>query len=215
MRLLITAGPTREYLDDVRFLSNPSSGFMGICLAVEAHKRGWEVVLVLGPTHLSPPKKVRALRVISTQEMFDAVWRELRERAFEAAVMTAAPCDFKPLMRFSGKIKKGDPSENLTLEMVRTPDILASLGAMERPPFLCGFALESQNIREEALKKLKKKNLDLLVANTPGSFSSSNLENVLFIYRNEKIETVGEISKERMAAKILDEIAKGGTSKWT
>jgi len=170
MRILITAGPTREYLDDVRYLSNASSGRMGYALAESALKGGHEVILVSGPVELSPPKGCDIVYVETTAEM-----REAAIHAFplcDGVIAAAAVCDYKPKNRTAGKISKtGEP---VTIEMIETDDVLAELGGMKDGRWVIGFALEAENPRENALQKLRAKNCDLVVLNSPAAIGSED-----------------------------------------
>ncbi|MBI3098848.1 MAG: phosphopantothenoylcysteine decarboxylase [Planctomycetes bacterium] len=163
MHFLVTAGPTREYLDDVRYLSNASSGRMGYAVAAAARSRGHRVTLVSGPVELVVPPGVRVLRVTGAREMRRATLREFRR--CDVLVMTAAVSDYRPAARLRGKIKKGRPAWSLRL--VRTPDILTACAARKRGRICVGFALESRGLRRYALEKLRKKNLDMIVADSP------------------------------------------------
>ena len=168
MRILITAGPTREYLDDVRYLSNGSSGRMGYAIAQAALNQGWQVVLVSGPVELSAPPGCEFHQVITTAQMKDAC-----ERLFptcDGVIATAAVCDYKPVVRVTGKLKKvGGP---ITMEMIETDDVLAGLGAIKEQRWVLGFALEAQNPRENALQKLRRKNCNWIVLNSPAAIGS-------------------------------------------
>ena len=163
--VLVTAGPTREALDPVRFLSNPSSGRMGFALAEAARDRGAEVTLIAGPTEVPPPPGVRCVRIVSAQELQQAVDESLD--GARAVVMAAAVSDQRPAEAAPQKVKKADGEE--LLRLVRTPDILADLGARyaaeARRPVLVGFAAETEKVEEHAREKLQRKNLDLIVAN--------------------------------------------------
>jgi phosphopantothenoylcysteine decarboxylase/phosphopantothenate--cysteine ligase len=163
--VLVTAGPTREALDPVRFLSNPSSGRMGFALAEAARDRGAEVTLIAGPTEVPPPPGVRFVRIVSAQELQQAVDESLD--GARAVVMAAAVSDQRPAQAATQKVKKADGEE--LLRLVRTPDILAGLGARyaaeARRPVLVGFAAETEKVEEHAREKLQRKNLDLIVAN--------------------------------------------------
>lgn len=162
MRVLITAGPTRERIDAVRFLSNRSTGKMGYALAEAAHALGCDVTLVSGPVALAAPEGVRLIRVESAREMADAVLREAPEMGL--IVMAAAVADYRPVETFAGKLKK-QPGK-LVLELERTEDILASLGARKVPgQILVGFAAETDALISNASGKLAKKNLDWIAAN--------------------------------------------------
>jgi len=168
MRILITAGPTREYLDDVRYLSNGSSGRMGYAIAQAALNQGWQVVLVSGPVELSAPPGCEFHQVITTAQM-----KEACERLFptcDGVIATAAVCDYKPVVRVTGKLKKvGGP---ITMEMIETDDVLAGLGAIKEQRWVLGFALEAQNPRENALQKLRRKNCNWIVLNSPAAIGS-------------------------------------------
>lgn len=168
MRILITAGPTREYLDDVRYLSNASSGRMGYALAAEAIRLNHQVVLVTGPVDLPPPEGCEVIAVQTTEEMQQAC-----ESAFarcDGVIAAAAVCDYKPLNRVSGKIAKtGGP---ITIEMIETDDVLAGLGQKKGSCWIVGFALEATNSRENALQKLRAKNCDVVVLNSPAAIGS-------------------------------------------
>ncbi len=168
MRILITAGPTREYLDDVRYLSNASSGRMGYALAETALEKGHEVVLVSGPVNLSPPGGCEFHAVETTQEMREACLEAFPQ--CDGVIAVAAVCDYKPRNRIVGKIAKtGDP---IAIEMIETDDVLAELGKNKESRWVIGFALEAENPRENALQKLRAKNCDLVVLNAPVAIGS-------------------------------------------
>jgi phosphopantothenoylcysteine decarboxylase/phosphopantothenate--cysteine ligase len=168
MTILITAGPTREYLDDVRFLSNASSGKMGYALAQAASEAGHRVVLVSGPTCLVPPVGCDFHPVETTGEMYDACLKQFP--GCRGAIGAAAVCDYRPSRRIDGKLAKtGKP---LPLELVETPDILAELGRRKEHRWIVGFALESQNARENAMRKLKAKGCDAIVLNHPSAIGA-------------------------------------------
>jgi phosphopantothenoylcysteine decarboxylase/phosphopantothenate--cysteine ligase len=164
VRVLVTAGPTREALDPVRFLSNPSSGRMGFALAEAARDRGAKVTLIAGPTELPDVAGVNVVRVVSADEMASAVDQHLD--GARVVVMAAAVADQRPAERSGQKVKKKDGDEMVRL--VRTPDILAGLGARADRPLLVGFAAETENLEPNAREKLLLKNLDLIVANDVG-----------------------------------------------
>src|SRR3989441_8763803 len=159
--VLVTAGPTREMLDPVRFLSNPSSGRMGWALAEAARDRGARVTLIAGPVELPKPWGVRVVEVLSADDLAQAVDRQLD--GMRVVVMAAAVADQRPATRAGQKVKKKPGKE--MLELVRTTDILAGLGARPRHPLLVGFAAETENVERNAREKLARKNLDLIVAN--------------------------------------------------
>lgn len=157
--VLVTAGPTREALDPVRFLSNPSSGKMGYAIAEAARDRGARVTLITGPTSLTPP--VKPVQIESAADLAKAVDEHVG--GVRVVVMAAAVADQRPAQKAAQKVKKSDGDETLTL--VRTPDILAGLGARPQRPLLVGFAAETENVEANARDKLTRKNLDLIVAN--------------------------------------------------
>jgi phosphopantothenoylcysteine decarboxylase/phosphopantothenate--cysteine ligase len=172
MRVLVTAGPTREHLDDVRYLSNASSGKMGFACAKAAARAGHEVTLVTGPVALPDPAGVRTIRVVSAEEMYRAVMKLYPKT--DAAIATAAVGDYRPAQRVAGKLKK--KAGTLTLRLVRTRDILQEMGDRKGPRVLVGFALEVQDAVGQALIKYEKKHLDYIVLNTPRTFAADTMD---------------------------------------
>jgi phosphopantothenoylcysteine decarboxylase/phosphopantothenate--cysteine ligase len=173
MRILITAGPTREYLDDVRYLSNASSGRMGYALADVCRLAGHEVVLVSGPVSLTPPDGCDVYQIETTQQLLDVCRAEWPQ--CDGVIATAAVCDYRPVERFSGKLVKTGAS--LKLELVETADVLADLGQTKGNRWIVGFALESSEYAHvNALKKLKEKNCDAIVLNRPTAIGSESNE---------------------------------------
>ena len=181
MRLLVTAGPTREYLDAIRFISNASSGKMGFACAAAAARAGHDVTLVSGPVALADPPRVRTIRVTSADEMYRAVLKAYSKA--DGVIMTAAVGDYRPAERVAGKLKKN--AEALTLRLVRTRDILKELGRKKGKRVLVGFALEVQDAVHQALLKYKKKNLDYVVLNTPRTFAADRMD--CQVYREGKV----------------------------
>ncbi|MFM8286532.1 MAG: phosphopantothenoylcysteine decarboxylase [Planctomycetaceae bacterium] len=167
MKLLVTAGPTREYLDDVRFLTNASSGRMGHAIADAALAAGHQVVLVRGPVSLPPVAGCRQIDVETTREMWDACAGEWPD--CDGLIATAAVCDYRPRDRARGKLKK--TGSGLRLDLVETEDILASLAARKGPRFVVGFALEVAADRSNAVTKLRSKNCDAIVLNAPSALN--------------------------------------------
>jgi len=203
--LLITAGPTREYLDPVRFLSNPSSGKMGLALALEGVRLGYAVALVLGPVSLVVPKKpgLTVHPVTSAQEML-RVSTALFKRA-DVFVAAAAVADFRPLKYEKHKMKKR--TATLTLHLVPTPDIHKTLGNKKRAgQCLVGFALETREGRKNALLKMAEKNLDLIVLNTPENFGTDQAKAILIDRNGQEKKLTG--SKRGLARKILEAAAR-------
>ncbi len=176
MKVLVTAGPTREFLDDVRFLSNRSSGRMGFACAEAAARAGHTVTLVTGPVDLPDPRGVAVIRVVSAREMHKAAMKAFRSAT--VVIATAAVSDYRPATRAKGKIKKG--AARLALELVRNPDILAEMGAKKGKRVLIGFALEVRHATEHALAKYRRKNLDAIVLNRPATFGSESIEAEIF-----------------------------------
>lgn len=204
-KILITAGPTREAIDPVRFLTNHSTGKMGYALARIAAMRGADVTLVSGPVQLSVPLTVKCVNVTTAKEMFDAV-RELAPEQ-EIVIKAAAVADYRPANVSSEKVKKTDGVLSLPLE--RTDDILQYLGEHKAADqFLCGFSMETEHMLENSRRKLEKKHLDMIVANnvkTEGAGFGTDT-NVVTILTKETIVELPMMSKEEVAEKILDEI---------
>jgi len=194
-RFLITAGPTREFLDPIRFISNRSSGKMGYALARAARRHG-NVTLVSGPVALKPPPGVTFVPVTTAQEMAEAV---LSHEA-DIVIMTAAVCDFRPRRMAVRKIKK--TGFDGLLELVPTVDILATLGKRKRHQLLVGFAAETDALEANALDKLRRKNLDLIVANDARAMEADT-NRVTLLYRDGRVERLPEMSKARVAREIL------------
>lgn len=209
MRILVTAGPTREYLDDVRFLSNPSSGRMGFCVAEAAARAGHEVILVSGPVALPDPSCVETVRVVSAEEMARECFSRFAD--CDAVVMTAAVCDYRPKKRATGKLKKGRGA--LKLELERTPDILEELGRRKSSQVLVGFALEVQEPHRNAADKLVRKNLDYIILNAPDSFASDCITCEI-IGSGGATRHFEDVTKKALASEIvkLVEEGRGGTS---
>jgi phosphopantothenoylcysteine decarboxylase/phosphopantothenate--cysteine ligase len=202
-RLLISAGPTVEDIDPVRFLSNRSSGRMGYALVQRALARGAAVTLVSGPVSLAVPRGAELVGVRSALEMRDAI--VARTNSVDAVIMTAAVADYRPVQRVEHKLKKTDV---LTLELVKNPDILAELGAARgatQRPALVGFALETQNVVGYARDKLTRKNVDLVVANHADDGLGGDT-NVATLVTRDGDEALGTLSKLALADRILDRV---------
>ena len=203
MKILITAGPTREYIDPVRFITNRSSGKMGYALADAAQKRGFETILVTGPVNLEAPANVEVVRIESAAEMAAAV--ERLAPVCDAVVMAAAVADYRPVEVSEHKLKK-QPGD-LTLRLERTEDILASLGAAKRPgQTLVGFAAETDDLVENASEKLRRKNLDWIVANKVSDGFGADTNKVILLGRGEEVVELPLAPKTEVAEKILEKI---------
>jgi phosphopantothenoylcysteine decarboxylase/phosphopantothenate--cysteine ligase len=204
-RVLISAGPTVEDLDPVRFLSNRSSGRMGFALAEAARDRGAQVILVCGPTALPVPAGVEAVNVRSARDMHAAVMAAL-SRA-DVVVMTAAVADYRPAKMAGSKIKKKD--ERMSIELVKNPDILADLGARRgraRRPLLVGFAMETDDLVGYARRKLVAKKCDLIVANAAEVAGQDDTQ-VILVGRDGD-EPLAPMTKQELAGRILDRVAR-------
>lgn len=204
MRFLVSGGPTREYLDDVRFLGNPSTGALGIAVAEAARDRGHETTLVLGPTHLPPPQGVRTISVVSALDMLAALQDALP--GHDALIMTAAVSDYRPLVRAPGKIKKG--GDRLDLPLAKNPDILAQLSKIPHHAVRVGFALEAAGPDEAvrfAREKLEAKGLDLIVCNRSGSFGGDAMEGAILLSREGDARSLGSLSKAGLARLLVEE----------
>jgi len=205
-RVLITAGPTREAIDPVRFITNPSSGKMGYAIARVAAMRGAEVTLITGPTAIAPPADVRLIRVTSAAEMAEAVLAEMD--GHHVVIKTAAVADFRPVAVSDRKIKKEDAEMVIHLE--RTQDILKALGERKTRQVLVGFAAETHDMESFARGKLAAKNLDMIVANHIGSPEAgfqADTNRATFLFRDGRREEIGLMPKTELAGILLDRVA--------
>lgn len=205
-KVVVTAGPTREPIDPVRYITNRSSGKMGYAIAEAAAKRGAQVVLISGPTDLKAPTSVEVTKVTTVQEMSEAVTEHFA--GADVFISAAAPADFTPAQKRDQKIKK---SEQWILELDKAVDILASLGTHKGDSVLVGFAAETENLEEYAQSKLENKNLDLIVANdvSPGSETfGSDTNQVTLISRTGETVNWPRMSKREVANGILDYVRK-------
>ena len=203
--VLVTAGPTREPIDAVRFISNPSTGKMGYALARVARDRGAKVILISGPTALTPPGGITFIPVTSAADLHRAVMEQIGEA--QVVVMAAAVSDFRPAAVSDRKIKK--EAAPATLELVRTADILQQLGDMPRKCLLVGFAAETDNVLENASRKLRAKNLDMVVVNdllTVGAGFGSDTNVVTIIDRTGMTTRLPLMDKADVAARVLDKV---------
>jgi phosphopantothenoylcysteine decarboxylase/phosphopantothenate--cysteine ligase len=205
LKILVTAGPTYEPLDPVRFISNPSSGKMGYAVAEQARLRGAEVTLISGPTKLNPPHGVEIIRCKQAGEMNELVKKQVPD--CDVLVMVAAVGDFSAEKVQKEKIKKDGKA--LILKLVPNPDILQEVAKIKTDQFIVGFAAESQNVVQSAQEKLKKKQLDLIVANdisAPGIGFQSDSNQVTLIDKEGTIDSLPHLSKREIADVLLDRV---------
>lgn len=204
-KVLVTAGPTQERIDPVRYITNHSTGRMGYSIAKICALRGAEVTLVTGQTALEPPLFVDVVPVVSARDMYEAVVE--RSGEMDVIIKAAAVADYRPAVTSDEKIKKSD--EDMAIDMERTDDILGYLGSCKKPgQFLCGFSMETQNMLENSRAKLRKKNLDMIVANNlkvkgAGFGTDTNVVTIITADMEKELELM---SKDEVAARLLDEI---------
>lgn len=204
--LVITAGPTREAIDPVRYLSNHSSGKMGYALAEAAAEAGAKTILISGPTQLKTPARVTRIDVTSAQEMYEASMAAAPD--CDLFIAAAAVADYRPAQIASQKLKKG-AEESITLTLVKNPDIVASVAALPRRPFTVGFAAETERLLEHARAKLQRKNLDLVIANNVGDtqigFNSD--DNAVTLVDNSGVQALSQRSKTQLARELIAMLA--------
>lgn len=197
-KILITSGPTREYLDPVRFLTNGSSGQMGAALAYAAIDYGCDVTIVTGPVKISYPEQAQIIEVETTQQMLDACLKQFP--LCDCIIGAAAPCDYKPVNYSSSKLSK--TGTTLNIEFMPTPDILAALGAVKTPDqTIIGFALETHNGLANAQEKLRRKNCDLICLNAPSAINS--LDNSITLISESGVVAQLSGSKKDLATNII------------
>lgn len=206
-RVLVTAGPTQESIDPVRFITNHSTGKMGYAIAKMCMLRGAEVTLVSGPTSIAKPEFVHVVDVVTAKEMYEEVTKRAKDQ--DIIIKAAAVADYRPKSVSSEKMKKKD--DDLAIPMERTDDILKFLGEHKKEhQFLCGFSMETENMLENSRKKLEKKHLDMIVANNLKVEGAGFAEdtNVVTIITGQEEVSLGKMTKEETALRILDEILK-------
>ncbi len=204
-KIMITAGPTREAIDPVRYISNRSSGKMGYALASEFIEKGADVLLVSGPTNLTLPKRITSIAVESAKEMHKAVHDNIV--GVDIFVSSAAVSDYQTENTYKKKIKKKD--EKLTLNLVKSPDILASVSNMKQSPFSVGFAAETENLKEYALDKLNQKSLDLIIANEVGPHKGFDQdENAVHVFWKHGEKVFEKLQKRKLANHLVELIAE-------
>ena len=205
LRVTVTAGPTQEAIDPVRCLTNHSTGKMGYAVARAAALRGAQVTLIHGPTALAPVRFAEDVPVVSAQEMYQAVTGRFADT--DILVMAAAVADYRPSSVASDKVKKGDGE--MSIPLVRTADILGTIGPQKTHQFLCGFSMETRDMVAHSAEKLRKKNLDMIVANNlkdPGAGFGVDTNLVTFLTPDGGVRQLPLMSKEAVAGAILDEI---------
>jgi len=208
LKVMITAGPTREALDPVRYISNHSSGKMAYALAQAARDLGADVTLVSGPVNLQPPANCQCLNVSSAQNMFDAVMKGIEGQ--DVFIACAAVADYRPVQVAENKIKKTDDNEDMQIRLQRNPDIVASVAALKNKPFTVGFAAETQDLEHYALSKLQRKNLDMIAANDvskPNQGFNQDTNAITLYWPNGKAELSLD-KKSELALTICYKIAE-------
>ncbi len=205
-KVIVTAGPTRESFDPVRFISNHSTGKMGYALAKECIMRGADVTLITGPSSLKPPMFADVVNVLSAEEMYEEVIK--RFDSCDYIFKAAAVCDYTPYETYENKIKKSDGDMSISLK--RTKDILKTLGERKKNQFICGFSMETENLLENSREKLIKKKADMIIANnlkTEGAGFGTDT-NVITIITENDVKKLSKMSKEKVACEIINEVLK-------
>lgn len=212
LNILVTAGPTREYIDPVRFITNRATGTLGYLIAASAAVRGHKVTLISGPTFLSRPDKVEKINVRTTDDMYKAVVKQFKSA--DCLIMTAAVSDFRPVKKYTKKIKRD--KKHLTIKLERTRDILASL-KKDESKIVVGFSLETENWIENSLRKLKTKGLDLIVANRLGRSNDPfgvSRPDMVFIDSSGKKKFIRGEDKATIASTLMDNIEGIFEARW-
>ena len=207
MHILVTAGPTREFIDPVRFISNSSTGNMGYALAKTAKKRGHKVTLISGPVNLKSPKDIKTIGVVTANDMFKAVKMQFRKA--DCLIMSAAVCDFRLKTTHKHKIKKKSRISKRKLFLARNPDILLWAGKNKQERLIVGFGMETGRLIEMARQKLKAKNADIIVANKIDKHNlafGSGPTKVSILNKDGAVEKIGPENKEKIAQILLDKI---------
>jgi phosphopantothenoylcysteine decarboxylase/phosphopantothenate--cysteine ligase len=209
--LVITAGPTREAIDPVRYLSNHSSGKMGYALAEAAAEAGAKTILISGPTQLKTPPRVQRIDVTSAQQMFDASMAAAD--SCDVFIAAAAVADYRPAQVAPQKLKKG-AYESITLTLVKNPDIVASVAALPKRPFTVGFAAESENLLDYGRAKLVHKKLDLVIANniSDSRIGFNSDENAVTVMDEHSNHELSQRSKQQLARELIALIARKVTA---
>ncbi|MEZ6003662.1 MAG: phosphopantothenoylcysteine decarboxylase [Planctomycetota bacterium] len=202
LRLVVTAGPTREYIDPVRYLSNESSGKMGFAIAAAARERGHQVTLIAGPVNLPTPEGVQRVDVVSARDMLAALRRAFQEA--DGLLMAAAVADYRPARRLGGKwkVKEGQGAGHVKLDLVQNPDLLATVGRNKGERRIIGFALETSNGHKRALEKMLRKNADAIALNGAAALNADRTDLTL-ILRSGEVERFQNRSKAQIARSLV------------
>lgn len=202
LHLVVTAGPTREYIDPVRYLSNESSGKMGFALAAEAASRGHKVTLIAGPVHQETPAGVKRVDVVSARDMLKALKVAFQDA--DGLIMAAAVADFRPARKLRGKWKKqsGEKSSEVNLALVENPDLLATVGKRKGPRCVMGFALETSQGMKHARGKMQRKNADFIVLNGAAALNA-NTSTAILISRNGDVTEWKSRTKKYLAKQLV------------
>ncbi len=205
-KVVITAGPTREAIDPVRYISNHSSGKMGYALAEAAAEAGANTILISGPVNITAPDRVRTIQVISALEMYQAALAE--SEGCDLFIASAAVADYRPAASSGEKIKK--TNDTMTVELVKNPDIVTAIAALEQRPFTVGFAAETSDVEQYARSKLERKNLDLVIANdvSDRTIGFNSDDNEVLVVENSSTEAIPKINKAILARQLIARIAE-------
>ncbi len=208
-KAVVTAGPTKEFIDDIRFLSNPSSGFMGYLIARELALEGADVCLITGGDTFDAEIFCKLKKVTTSDDMFNAVMEEIEKSNPDIFVGAAAVSDFKPAQKFHGKIKKEEiETEGIKIELLKTKDIISAVSRSGKKMIIVGFALESNEIEKNMIEKMRAKKMDIIVGNTPSSMSKEDGEFFITSDKQGSIEKLGRMHKREVARKIIEKIRK-------
>ena len=207
LKILITAGPTHEAIDPVRFISNHSTGYMGYAIARKAQRRGHKVTLISGPTYLKPPLKVKTISVRTAKQMFEQVKKHIKGN--DCLIMAAAVSDFRPIACAKNKIKS--TSMPTAIYLKKNPDILSWAGKNKGRLIIAGFCMETENLLKRAEEKRKKKNADFMIANKitrSGASFGPGLTNIILLDDSKTVSHLTQASKDKVAGILLDKIEK-------
>ena len=207
-KVVITAGPTREAIDPVRYITNHSSGKMGYALAEAAAEAGAETILISGPVSMKAPERVTVVNVTSAQDMYEASVSAAQN--CDLFIASAAVADYRPASVSTSKIKKTADSDTMTIELIKNPDIVAAIAALDERPFTVGFAAETEDVENYARGKLERKNLDLVIANdvSDRTIGFNSDDNEVLVVENTGAEAIPKINKSILARQLIARIAE-------